>query len=189
MKSLLIIFTCIKAIYATQHSILPHIDTSTITIPKNLKNDNCPLLFYGPNCEIPYCFPENGELAQHKHTYYCSCNHSFLKGDHCEVINCNGGDLVNSTLKCECPVDTFGAYCQWTVSKAVLIGFEYFVSVFIFGGLVFLNHAYWKVDASKPEKDSNNKPIVEHVVFMDRGEGPPTYGVAVYATQPPKYTV
>uniref|UniRef100_A0A7E4VAY8 EGF-like domain-containing protein n=1 Tax=Panagrellus redivivus TaxID=6233 RepID=A0A7E4VAY8_PANRE len=49
--------------------------------------------------------------------YHCSCdrNKDYIKGPHCEIVDCNEGVMSNSTFQCECPGHTIGDFCQWNL--------------------------------------------------------------------------
>uniref|UniRef100_A0A7E4VAU8 EGF-like domain-containing protein n=1 Tax=Panagrellus redivivus TaxID=6233 RepID=A0A7E4VAU8_PANRE len=82
---------------------------NTSTIQKN--NPKCTDLWDGLNCDIPICYPENGELFEQK----CMCNYNeYISGTHCEKVECHNGQLINST-HCACPVGLYasrGQFCQ-----------------------------------------------------------------------------
>uniref|UniRef100_A0A7E4ZUY9 EGF-like domain-containing protein n=1 Tax=Panagrellus redivivus TaxID=6233 RepID=A0A7E4ZUY9_PANRE len=108
MNPLIVISICITSAFASEYSLFDYENTSTIT----LTNNSCPPLFYGPNCNVPYCVPGNGRLRECRtNTYYCQC-YRFISGTHCEKINCNDGWRLNSTVPCECPWFRYGEYCQ-----------------------------------------------------------------------------
>uniref|UniRef100_A0A7E4VCN5 EGF-like domain-containing protein n=1 Tax=Panagrellus redivivus TaxID=6233 RepID=A0A7E4VCN5_PANRE len=90
MITLIVIFICITSAFASEYSLFDYVNTT-------IRNaDHCPPHFYGPDCNIPYCVPGNGILIQRKtDEYYCKCKHEFLKGTHCQIIDCNDGSLSN----------------------------------------------------------------------------------------------
>uniref|UniRef100_A0A7E4VD20 EGF-like domain-containing protein n=1 Tax=Panagrellus redivivus TaxID=6233 RepID=A0A7E4VD20_PANRE len=147
MKSLLILSICITSTFAKDYSILNYVKASTID------NKDCGPLFYGPNCEIPYCFPQSGYLSNNhrENKYHCVCHdHRYVGGAHCEIINCHDGNLSNSTFQCECPYYTFGDFCQVTpITLLVLFLMCLFMLMMLWIYLVFKR--FLKVIRQNPE--------------------------------------
>uniref|UniRef100_A0A7E4VCF4 EGF-like domain-containing protein n=1 Tax=Panagrellus redivivus TaxID=6233 RepID=A0A7E4VCF4_PANRE len=108
MRLCLLFFMFLGA-FADEVSILDYLNATDV-----LQHADCPPLFHGSNCTIPYCFPDRGHLVQRSpDDYYCKCTHiGYTSGEHCEIVNCHYGKLSNSTLECECPDYVDGSYCQ-----------------------------------------------------------------------------
>uniref|UniRef100_A0A7E4VB37 EGF-like domain-containing protein n=1 Tax=Panagrellus redivivus TaxID=6233 RepID=A0A7E4VB37_PANRE len=110
------LFLLFLGAFADEVSILDHLIASEI-----LQHADCPPLFHGQNCQIPYCFPEHGNLVKRGlDDYYCNCTSSYASGEHCESVNCNDGNLSNSTFKCECPKFVGGSYCELTILSLIV---------------------------------------------------------------------
>uniref|UniRef100_A0A7E4ZUZ4 EGF-like domain-containing protein n=1 Tax=Panagrellus redivivus TaxID=6233 RepID=A0A7E4ZUZ4_PANRE len=102
----------ISGVCAGKYNIFDHLNASNL-----VPGSDCPPLYYGLNCKVPYCYPPGGSVQRGVEDLFCKCKKNFLSGAHCELIDCNKGVLSNSTLRCECPDNAWGDYCEWTISK------------------------------------------------------------------------
>uniref|UniRef100_A0A7E4ZUT1 EGF-like domain-containing protein n=1 Tax=Panagrellus redivivus TaxID=6233 RepID=A0A7E4ZUT1_PANRE len=151
----LLIFFVINGAYASEssYSLLKHFNVSTV------QQRECPPLFYGPQCTIPYCFPSHGVLAQKGDHYYCSCIcKQYVWGIHCENIECqNDGRFSNLTSECECPHYTYGHFCQLTLLQIVFLVLMF--SSFIIGMFSFNINSPCRKRWTPSEINPNPSPI------------------------------
>uniref|UniRef100_A0A7E4VBH9 EGF-like domain-containing protein n=1 Tax=Panagrellus redivivus TaxID=6233 RepID=A0A7E4VBH9_PANRE len=213
--NLLVISICITSTLASQYSIIKHLNASAI------HENVCLPLYYGPNCEIPYCFPENGFLVQgdRQSHYRCSCsrNQAYISGAHCELIDCNGGTLSNSTFQCVCPKNAVGEFCQWNLKTVIVLSLlslyfaiaclhrylprwlekirenpeapEYLIRFERFCSRVgaFMKFISCRGRCIIAEPVRVVERVVERVVYRGINVDPPTYETVVDSVHPPSY--
>uniref|UniRef100_A0A7E4ZUT5 EGF-like domain-containing protein n=1 Tax=Panagrellus redivivus TaxID=6233 RepID=A0A7E4ZUT5_PANRE len=179
----------ISGAFATKYNVFDYLDTSDV-VPVS----DCPPLYYGKNCNVPYCYPESGLLKQRtrsKDIFFCDCVDSYSQsGEHCEQVDCHYGILSNSTLQCECPDNVWGAYCESTTLQLLsILGFLICCCMVVF--LIPANkHATTATNNRTSTAPAPEIRIVERVVIQERSDAPPTYyDSAIDPANPPKYTV
>uniref|UniRef100_A0A7E4VB47 EGF-like domain-containing protein n=1 Tax=Panagrellus redivivus TaxID=6233 RepID=A0A7E4VB47_PANRE len=199
--TLFLLFLCFNGAFAFKYSLFEHRNISTL-IPAS----DCPPLYYGENCTIPYCCPETSRLVQRKNDFFCNCA-AFTTGAHCEIVDCHRGELSKITLQCECPFGIFGDHCDKKVIDYVSTLAVVFIIIALFctiargededdkSGRVGhsdnrntpnRNHAYW---TRAPQPPAPAIQTVVHIVIHERADGPPTYDSTVRSADPPKYAV
>uniref|UniRef100_A0A7E4VBF7 Laminin EGF-like domain-containing protein n=1 Tax=Panagrellus redivivus TaxID=6233 RepID=A0A7E4VBF7_PANRE len=194
--NLFLVFLFISGACAATYSVFDHLEP-----PKLVPDIDCPPLYYGENCTVPYCYPEHGLLVQRSaDDFFCNCTARYTSGAHCEIVDCNYGIRSNSTLQCECPDYVYGTHCEETIEMYLLL----LVMTCCALGILFL---LWRTkDKSRgtPAVPSTNNQsstppapapapapeirIVERVVIQERSDAPPTYDDAMDSADPPKYS-
>uniref|UniRef100_A0A7E4VAW6 EGF-like domain-containing protein n=1 Tax=Panagrellus redivivus TaxID=6233 RepID=A0A7E4VAW6_PANRE len=195
---LFLLFLFLNDAVATTYSVFNYLNTSNL-----VPDSDCPHLYYGQYCEVPYCYHQNGLLIQRsEHDFYCNCTNEYTSGAHCELVECHDGVLSNSTFQCECATTVFGDHCEWTIPQIIECALKWLMVFLIFFLiLTVLPDSGDKKDGNTADARSTARPdresrtpsapeirIVERVVIQERSDAPPTYDAAVKCTDPPKYT-
>uniref|UniRef100_A0A7E4VBE4 EGF-like domain-containing protein n=1 Tax=Panagrellus redivivus TaxID=6233 RepID=A0A7E4VBE4_PANRE len=183
--TLFLLFLCLHGIFAFEFSVFQHQNISTL-VPDN----DCPTLYYGENCTIPYCCPETSHLVHRGHNdFYCNCT-AFTRGTHCEIVECHRGKFSRFSLKCECPLGIFGDHCE----REDIIYVCFAAGFFILLAVVYCaahcdDDAYRRSWSRYPEPPASEIPNMVNIVIQERADGPPPYDSVIRSADPPKYSV